>query len=907
MESKEYRYDFSVVMPVYNTADYLREAVESLVRQTISFSRIQLILVDDGSKDGSGLICDEYREKYPENVTVIHKENGGASSARNTGLPYAEGRYINFLDSDDMMSPEAFYEVFRFFREHEEETDVCTIPVHYFEARNSEHWQNYKFLQGSRVIDLDTEYEATLMFVNASFYKHSLKDRMRFDSHLVCGEDTKVNLGILMEKRTFGAVAAARYLYRRRQNENNPSLVQGVQRKKGWYDDYFTYLTEWAFREYKTRLGYVPAFVQYEIMSDLQWRINGFQESAMEEVLGHDAEETGKYKCRLRSTLLQIEDRIILGMRMLSGTQKYAMLRLKYGREPQVEFSEGDAVLRYGETAAGKVSEMDVRWEFLTAGPEEGTFTLEGSFTVYGMDAMEMEPVFLVNGEKAGCEVLPEGIQPPKWLGESLYREVRFRKVIRPGTRTIEIRPVLRIKSVLIKVKNTGIREFFPVSGEYRNAAVYMQDHKIRFKDEAILIERRPGWFSRTAQEISLLSEIWKKNLEGGRKAVFGRLFYHFTYPLKRKQIWILSDRFNKADDNGEALFRYIMEQRPKGVKAVFAIRKDSADHERLRSFGPCIDAMKFRHKLLFLLADMNISSQADSAVVNPFSGHHEALRDLLGHQKFVFLQHGVIKDDLSGWLCRQKKNIAGFVTAARPEYRSIVEGRYGYPESAVWLTGLPRFDRLYRDEKRIITLVPSWRKYLMTDMDPDTSQWFAADTFEKSDYCRFYSSLLNSERLLQKLEETGYTLAFFPHPNVKPYISRFHCDPRVLIFPEGTSYSKIYAESSLLVTDYSSAVFDFAYLRKPVIYTQFDREIFFGGSHVYEKGYFDYERDGFGEVLYDLESTIDCMIEYVENKCELKGKYRNRIESFFSFHDQNNCARVLEKIEELSSGRRRH
>ena len=95
--------------------------------------------------------------------------------------------------------------------------------------------------------------------------------------------------------------------------------------------------------------------------------------------------------------------------------------------------------------------------------------------------------------------------------------------------------------------------------------------------------------------------------------------------------------------------------------------------------------------------------------------------------------------------------------------------------------------------------------------------------------------------------------------------------------------------------------------MRTTVIYTQFDSETFFGGSHVYEKGYFDYERDGFGEVLYDLESTIDCMIGYAENRCELKELYRDRIEKFFSFHDQNNCARVLEKIEELSSGRRKH
>lgn len=81
------------------------------------------------------------------------------------------------------------------------------------------------------------------------------------------------------------------------------------------------------------------------------------------------------------------------------------------------------------------------------------------------------------------------------------------------------------------------------------------------------------------------------------------------------------------------------------------------------------------------------------------------------------------------------------------------------------------------------------------------------------------------------------------------------------------------------------------------MIYCQFDREDFFRGGHVCVQGYFDYERDGFGEVTYDLESTVDKIIEYVENDCKLKDKYRERIDRFFAFNDQNNCQRVLEKI----------
>ena len=116
------------------------------------------------------------------------------------------------------------------------------------------------------------------------------------------------------------------------------------------------------------------------------------------------------------------------------------------------------------------------------------------------------------------------------------------------------------------------------------------------------------------------------------------------------------------------------------------------------------------------------------------------------------------------------------------------------------------------------------------------------------------------------------------------------------------TEYRDVYAQSDLLITDYSSSVFDFAYLRKPVVYTQFDTDEFFSGSHTCKKDYFDYGRDGFGEVEYDLDSTVDRIIEYMENGCQLKEKYRQRIDDFFVFNDQNNCKRVFEKILELYS-----
>ena len=94
---------YSFIVPVYNVARYLPECVESLIQQNNQM--MEIILVDDGSTDGSPEICDRYASDYPGMIRIIHKQNGGLSDARNTGLRKARGEYILFVDSDDYVAP----------------------------------------------------------------------------------------------------------------------------------------------------------------------------------------------------------------------------------------------------------------------------------------------------------------------------------------------------------------------------------------------------------------------------------------------------------------------------------------------------------------------------------------------------------------------------------------------------------------------------------------------------------------------------------------------------------------------------------------------------------------------------------------------------------------------------------
>lgn len=112
----------SVIIPVYNVEKYLRECVDSVLSQT--YSNLEILLIDDGSTDSSGEICDEYATRDGQ-IRVIHQKNGGLSAARNAGLDAASGQYICFIDSDDFVAPHFLEVLYRALQEEKAQVSAC--------------------------------------------------------------------------------------------------------------------------------------------------------------------------------------------------------------------------------------------------------------------------------------------------------------------------------------------------------------------------------------------------------------------------------------------------------------------------------------------------------------------------------------------------------------------------------------------------------------------------------------------------------------------------------------------------------------------------------------------------------------------------------------------------------------
>ena len=287
------------------------------------------------------------------------------------------------------------------------------------------------------------------------------------------------------------------------------------------------------------------------------------------------------------------------------------------------------------------------------------------------------------------------------------------------------------------------------------------------------------------------------------------------------------------------------------------------------------------------LFAENIITTHPENPIIYPFWNSFPYYAGLI-KSNTCFLQHGIIKDDISIWLNKSEMNLSMFVTSSPKEYESVLENNYNYDESVVKLVGLPRFDNLKNEEdKKEILIMPSWRNYLNNKP--------AEEIYESGLFKRF-NSLINNEKLISYAKDHDYEIIFKPHPRIYKFLDLFDKNEYVKIASSDTEYQPLFNSGSILITDYSSVAFDFAYLKKPVVYYQYSEDYHFN----LEDGYFKYDTMGFGEIVKDENELVDIIIDYIENKCQMKDEYIKRVDDFFLFTDKNNCKRVYEEIKKI-------
>lgn len=361
-----------------------------------------------------------------------------------------------------------------------------------------------------------------------------------------------------------------------------------------------------------------------------------------------------------------------------------------------------------------------------------------------------------------------------------------------------------------------------------------------------------------------------------------------FRNESKYKDLWIISERGIDARDNGYYLFKYITENHPE-INIAYIITKTSPDRERVSKLGRLINHNSMEHYISLVLSKMKISTHimGYTPYINFF-----VRADKIGlvKGKKVFLQHGITKDNLP-YLYSDNVNIDLFVCSAKPEYDYVTK-LYGYREGVVQMLGMCRYDELYKipSPSKKILVMPTWRQKL---------QCADKHEFMKSEYYLTFEGLLSSPRMHAMLEKYDYELMFYPHIEMQKFIDCFASQGRVTIksFKDCT-VQELLINSDVLITDFSSVLFDYAYMEKPMIFYQFD-EAEFRKQH-YSEGYFKYTDDAFGEVVYDEDALLDELEKILAGGAVTEEKYQNRIDAFFTIRDTNNSERNFRAIEKL-------
>ena len=355
----------------------------------------------------------------------------------------------------------------------------------------------------------------------------------------------------------------------------------------------------------------------------------------------------------------------------------------------------------------------------------------------------------------------------------------------------------------------------------------------------------------------------------------------------RQRNLMLVSEMGNDARDNGYHFFLHVVQHHPE-IEVYYIISDDSPDRPRLAEYEKnIVRYLSFRHCKLFGQAHWLVGTHLRSGhTPMPFEVAKILNRifHIFKRKKVVFLQHGITKNHQSRFEY-ENTFFDLIICGAAPEADYFVE-HFHYPPEMVRYTGFCRYDKLMGFQvKRQLLVMPTWRIYIHPDK------------ITESRYYNAYHELMTDTRLVSILEQNNIDLVFYPHHRFQTVVEQFNKDitsPKIIIADrEHYDVQQLLKESALLITDYSSVYFDFTYMKKPVLFYQFDKEDFYS-KHV-EQGYTT--EDSFGPVTQDVDGLLALLDTYLKNGMHLEPLYEATVDSFFPMRDTYNCERVFDAV----------
>lgn len=870
----EFEYKATVIIPVYNVEKYLPACLDSLLEQTIPQEEMEVLMINDGSPDGSLEICERYAAEH-ENFKVISQENQGVSAARNTGIRNARGKYLFYLDGDDTLSPGTVKNVSDFFDKHYDEVDVVTYRLIYrLENGESSHWR-YKYLKKSGIYDFE-QYPYISQTTMNICVKNREQNNILFDMQLKRYEDQIYNLMQTASRNCIGYCKEACYFYYQR----NTGVTK--QNSHPYYEgDSLLKIFERFLME-QQRSKYCQALVLY----DLSWRIG----PDLMYPYHFTREALTEYKRNFSGILNYIDDNLILDHPNIDVYHRFFLLSLKdrsdlhlyTGKYAIVLCREGH-VLRTGKKVTIVFTRVKIEsdyvewWGFLKS------------------------PFFLFSSVPELSAVIKNGAVTNEWplqlmpSAHSCYKS----KIKTGAFWQFCFRVSSRIDtSITLKVKldgnPMGVTYYFMPDLSFKSGAKNQRFH--RHGTECV--KKDQTFTVRRVQEAAYANPglerwYWKNN----RKFWLVRKLASLNHNRK-KRVWLYYDSKGVGKDNGYYQFIHDLTQNDGIIRYYVTHDKAFAESEAFEGV-PAKQVVLFgtkRHKFLYLQCEKVITAYIELYNYRPFDartyGHY---RDI-SEPEIVYLQHGVLHAHLPHKYSLERLPIDREVVSTSYEIDNLIHN-YHFRRECLIPAGMPRYD--YIDTERTakgkrILMAPSWRQYLIAS--DGAGNWIPQyERFFASGFYQTLRAFLDSEELAELLEKYDYTLDLKLHPIFNCYQECFSfSNPRIRLAEVNVRAE----EYSVFLSDYSSFTFDFVYLKRPIIYFFPDYEMFKAGLMSYRQLDIPLE-EGFGPLTQTAGEAIDALRKIFENNGCPETIYQKRMDNFYLHYDNGQCDRIYHALME--------
>ncbi len=868
-----FEYQASVIVPVYNVEQYLRICLDSLVDQTIDKSKMEVLVINDGSPDNSWDICLEYSQKY-DFIKIFSKENEGLSATRNFGIKHAKGKYMFFLDSDDYLTPDTVKKVTDFFDTVYDEVDLVSYnEIRYKEEKILKPHYRFKMLDHEGVYDLEEYPYLTQTRVNVCV-KNIGENNVLFNTTPGFKlEDQEYCNRVLMPKMKMGYCPDGTYMY----NKGNETSIMKV-----YFHAFYLFETSMEYFEtlFSTFENEVPAYFQAMFVNDINWRLTA-------DILypyHYEGEKFDKAMQRIINLLSRVDCKTIIEHPMVDIYRACYWIKKKENADVSLLCNDdGLSLIIDGEeafaqedvTVIGHKPRVEGNMFRMTAFMKSPIFNFLKSedYTIYAIE----------NGERKKLDTFLSV--------HSHYKAKTVTNIFPAFHYSCDLTENSKIRfEIDIKGKTYGTHYWFmPYSGLGLRYVNNINRGRYMIKNKHKYLSVKPA--SQASIDMSAFFNTARFVIHP-RTAMLRLKSVNYR---KKHRIWLYYDFYTVEKDNG--YYQFINDlKHDDGVERYYVLTHEYDDLDSVftkEEQKHLVKAGSKLHRLLFVCAERIFTAYYGLAPINPFeSAKMKYQYEDLIRFRTIYLQHGVLHASLRLNNSEERSQAEEIVVSSPFEVKNYSEN-YAYDKCELITTGMARYDHIDKNHKpkNRILFAPSWRKYLTTEVK--ASNWEAnAERIQKSDYYKNFYAFLSDKSLHQKLESSKVYLDIKLHPIIADLKNLFDIDCEYINMVSG---DVDVADYKAFVTDFSSYVFDFAYLNRPVMYFVPDYPQFKSGMNHYRDLDLPFD-EAFGHMFTDAHEAAECLCGIIDRDFVPETVYAERMENFYYDFD-GNCAENLYKF----------